>query len=191
MPPLHLLLPPCLCPAPYPSALLLTPLPLPLLLPPVPLPLLLPSLPRLLLLPLLLTPLPLPLLLLPPPLLTPLPLPLPMLLTPLPLPLTPLPCPCFCLQGNRRYTKCLYVYNKVDMCSVEEVNDIAHWPNSLPISCSMKLNMAGLLEMIWDMMALVGGWVGGGEGTQPHPVCGGVGGACGHVCGHRGVAGWM
>ncbi|EFJ50345.1 hypothetical protein VOLCADRAFT_80241 [Volvox carteri f. nagariensis] len=59
------------------------------------------------------------------------------------------------IEGNRRYIKCLYVYNKVDMCSLEEVDEIARWPNSIPISCSLKLNLGGLLERIWDMMALV------------------------------------
>ncbi|GLI60341.1 hypothetical protein VaNZ11_002461 [Volvox africanus] len=59
------------------------------------------------------------------------------------------------IEGNRRYIKCLYVYNKVDMCSLEEVDEIARWHNSIPISCSLKLNMDGLLERIWDMMALV------------------------------------
>ncbi|GLC39587.1 Developmentally-regulated GTP-binding protein 2 [Pleodorina starrii] len=59
------------------------------------------------------------------------------------------------IEGNRRYIKCLYVYNKVDMCSLEEVAEIAGWSNSIPISCSLKLNMDGLLERIWDMMALV------------------------------------
>eukprot|EP00775_Hariotina_reticulata_P005427 gene5427-5660_t len=59
------------------------------------------------------------------------------------------------IEGNRRYVKCLYVYNKVDMCSLEEVDEIAHRANSIPISCSLKLNMDGLLERIWDMMALV------------------------------------
>ncbi|KAG2488633.1 hypothetical protein HYH03_012801 [Edaphochlamys debaryana] len=59
------------------------------------------------------------------------------------------------IEGNRRYIKCLYVYNKVDMASMEEVDEIAHWANSIPISCSMKLNLDGLLERIWEMMALV------------------------------------
>ncbi|MEW5310512.1 MAG: hypothetical protein WDW38_002303 [Sanguina aurantia] len=59
------------------------------------------------------------------------------------------------IEGNRRYVKCLYVYNKVDMCSIEEVDEMARWPNSIPISCSLALNMDGLLERIWDMMALV------------------------------------
>jgi hypothetical protein len=38
---------------------------------------------------------------------------------------------------------------------MEEVDEIAHRPCSIPISCSLKLNMDGLLERIWDMMALV------------------------------------
>lgn len=59
------------------------------------------------------------------------------------------------IEGNRRYIKCLYVYNKVDMASIEEVDEIAHRPNSVPISCSMNLNMDGLLCAIWDAMALV------------------------------------
>lgn len=59
------------------------------------------------------------------------------------------------IEGNRRYIKCLYVYNKVDMCSMEEVDEIARTTNHIPISCYLKLNMDGLLEKIWEMMALV------------------------------------
>ncbi|GMH37743.1 hypothetical protein BSKO_05616 [Bryopsis sp. KO-2023] len=59
------------------------------------------------------------------------------------------------MEGNRRYIKCLYVYNKVDMCCMEEVDEIARRPNSIPISCSANLNLDGLLERLWDMMALV------------------------------------
>ncbi|GFH07323.1 OBG-type G domain-containing protein, partial [Haematococcus lacustris] len=44
---------------------------------------------------------------------------------------------------------------QVDMASIEEVDEIAHRPNSVPISCSMNLNMDGLLCAIWDAMALV------------------------------------
>lgn len=59
------------------------------------------------------------------------------------------------IEGNRRYIKCLYVYNKVDVCSIEEVDEMARKPNSIPISCHLRLNMDGLLEKIWEMMALV------------------------------------
>lgn len=58
-------------------------------------------------------------------------------------------------QGNRRYIKCLYVYNKIDVCSMEEVDEIARRPYSIPISCYQQLNLDGLLRQIWDMMALV------------------------------------
>lgn len=59
------------------------------------------------------------------------------------------------LEGNRKYVKCLYVYNKVDVCSMEEVDEIARRPHSIPISCYHQLNMDGLLERIWEMMGLV------------------------------------
>jgi 50S ribosomal subunit-associated GTPase HflX len=49
----------------------------------------------------------------------------------------------------------LYVYNKIDVCSMEEVDEIARRPHSIPISCYQKLNFDGLLARIWDMM--VGG----------------------------------
>lgn len=41
------------------------------------------------------------------------------------------------------------------MCTMEEVAEIGNRPNSIPISCQLKLNMDGLLERIWEMMALV------------------------------------
>eukprot|EP00891_Asterochloris_glomerata_P004664 jgi/Astpho2/4664/Aster-00228 len=59
------------------------------------------------------------------------------------------------IEGNRKYVKCLYVYNKIDVCSIEEVDAIARRPNCIPVSCSMELNLDGLLVRMWDMMALV------------------------------------
>ena len=29
------------------------------------------------------------------------------------------------IQGNRKYVKCLYVYNKIDVISLEEVDELA------------------------------------------------------------------
>lgn len=46
----------------------------------------------------------------------------------------------------------LYVYNKIDVCSMEEVDEIARRPHSIPISCYQKLNFDGLLARIWEMM---------------------------------------
>eukprot|EP00955_Chlamydomonas_euryale_P028707 302899-Chlamydomonas_euryale.AAC.1 len=38
---------------------------------------------------------------------------------------------------------------------MEEVDEIARTPNHIPISCQCKVNLDGLLMLIWDMMALV------------------------------------
>ena len=48
----------------------------------------------------------------------------------------------------------LYVCLQVDMCSMEEVDELARAANSIPCSCSLHLNLDGVLERIWDMMAL-------------------------------------
>lgn len=57
--------------------------------------------------------------------------------------------------GNCVYVPCLYVYNKIDQISIEEVDRIAHQPNSVVVSMNMKLNLDYLLEKIWDSLALV------------------------------------
>ena len=59
------------------------------------------------------------------------------------------------IEGNRKYVKCLYVYNKIDVCSIEEVDEIARRPVSVPISCYQDLNLDGLLARVWEEMALV------------------------------------
>ncbi|XP_044777852.1 developmentally-regulated GTP-binding protein 2 isoform X1 [Neomonachus schauinslandi] len=58
------------------------------------------------------------------------------------------------IVGNRVYMPCLYVYNKIDQISMEEVDRLARKPNSVVISCGMKLNLDYLLEMLWEYLAL-------------------------------------
>ncbi|XP_027730260.1 developmentally-regulated GTP-binding protein 2 [Vombatus ursinus] len=58
------------------------------------------------------------------------------------------------IVGNRVYMPCLYVYNKIDQISMEEVDRLARKPNSVVISCGMKLNLDFLLEMLWEYLAL-------------------------------------
>mmetsp|Transcript_25041 Transcript_25041/g.63041 ORF Transcript_25041/g.63041 Transcript_25041/m.63041 type:complete len:272 (-) Transcript_25041:215-1030(-) len=58
------------------------------------------------------------------------------------------------IEGNRKYVRCLYVYNKIDVCSMEEVDAIARTANSVPISCYQELNLDGLLREMWDALAL-------------------------------------
>ncbi|KAM7068333.1 developmentally-regulated GTP-binding protein 2 isoform 3-T3 [Molossus nigricans] len=46
------------------------------------------------------------------------------------------------------------VYNKIDQISMEEVDRLARKPNSVVISCGMKLNLDYLLELLWEYLAL-------------------------------------
>ena len=57
--------------------------------------------------------------------------------------------------GNRKYVKCLYVYNKIDQLAIEDVDKLARMPMSLVISVRMNLNLDFLLARMWDAMGLV------------------------------------
>lgn len=59
------------------------------------------------------------------------------------------------ILGNRVYMPCLYVYNKIDQVSIEEVDRLARTLNSVVVSCNMKLNLDYLLERTWEFLALV------------------------------------
>jgi len=59
------------------------------------------------------------------------------------------------VMGNRKYMSCIYVYNKIDQISLEEVDRIARSPDSCVISCNMKLNLDYLKDMIWEYLALI------------------------------------
>jgi len=59
------------------------------------------------------------------------------------------------ISGNRVYLDCLYVYNKVDQVSIEEIDRIAHKPNCVVISCGLMLNLDYLLERLWEKLAML------------------------------------
>lgn len=59
------------------------------------------------------------------------------------------------IEGNRKYVRCLYVYNKIDTLSIEEVDELARKPDSVVISLYMKLNIDYMLEKMWDYMGLL------------------------------------
>ncbi|KAJ1473704.1 P-loop containing nucleoside triphosphate hydrolase protein [Baffinella frigidus] len=59
------------------------------------------------------------------------------------------------VEGNRRFIKCLYCYNKIDQVTMEEVEVLASQPNSLVVSCHSDFNMDRLLSKMWEMLALV------------------------------------
>ena len=56
--------------------------------------------------------------------------------------------------GNRKYVRCIYVYNKIDILSMEEVDELARRPYSTVISCYQDLGMDFLLRDMWSAMAL-------------------------------------
>ena len=45
------------------------------------------------------------------------------------------------IEGNRKYIKCLYCYNKIDMVTIEEVDLLARKDHSTVLSCYKQLNM--------------------------------------------------
>ncbi|CAN0193448.1 unnamed protein product, partial [Phaeothamnion confervicola] len=59
------------------------------------------------------------------------------------------------VQANRKYIKCLYVYNKVDMITIEDLDMLARQPHSIVVSVHMKLNLDALLAKMWSYMGLV------------------------------------
>jgi small GTP-binding protein len=59
------------------------------------------------------------------------------------------------IQGNRVYLKCLYVYNKIDQLSLDEVDRLARIPHSVVISCELSLNLDYMLKKLWQYLALI------------------------------------
>ncbi|VDM18536.1 unnamed protein product [Hydatigera taeniaeformis] len=59
------------------------------------------------------------------------------------------------IVGNRVYLKCIYVYNKIDQISLEEVDKLAREPHSVVISCNLNLNLDYLLKVLWKYLDLI------------------------------------
>jgi hypothetical protein len=59
------------------------------------------------------------------------------------------------IEGNRKYIRCLYAYNKIDTITIEEVDKLAREPDAIVISVRMKLNLDRLLAKMWDYMGLI------------------------------------
>ena len=60
------------------------------------------------------------------------------------------------IDGNqRRYLPALYVYNKIDQLTVEEVDRLARQPNTVVVSCEMELNLDYLVDRIWRSLGLL------------------------------------
>ncbi|KAJ7630520.1 P-loop containing nucleoside triphosphate hydrolase protein [Roridomyces roridus] len=59
------------------------------------------------------------------------------------------------LIGTRKYIPCLYVYNKIDAISLEQMDKLARSRNTVVISCEMNLNLDYLVERMWAELNLV------------------------------------
>jgi hypothetical protein len=53
------------------------------------------------------------------------------------------------IEGNRVYMPALYVVNKIDSITIEELDLLNELPNWVPISCKQGWNMDELLDKIW------------------------------------------
>ena len=49
------------------------------------------------------------------------------------------------IEGNRKYMKCVYVYNKIDVIGIDDVDKLARQPSSVVISCNLKAGFAVLI----------------------------------------------
>ena len=59
------------------------------------------------------------------------------------------------VEGNRIYIPCIYLLNKIDQISIEELDIVCEIPHCVPISAHHKWNYDSLLEKMWEYLALV------------------------------------
>ena len=59
------------------------------------------------------------------------------------------------IEGNRIYTPCLYVLNKIDQITLEELEVIDRMENYVPICAYHEWNLDGVLEAVWDKLDLI------------------------------------
>jgi small GTP-binding protein len=59
------------------------------------------------------------------------------------------------VEGNRAYIPVLYVFNKIDSLTIEELDILDALPNYVPISSQHKWNIEGLLEEIWERTNMI------------------------------------
>ena len=59
------------------------------------------------------------------------------------------------IEGNRSYIPCLYVFNKIDAITIEELDILDQMPNYVPISSQHKWNLEELMEEIWHRCHMI------------------------------------
>ncbi|KZT62914.1 developmentally regulated GTP binding protein 1 [Calocera cornea HHB12733] len=59
------------------------------------------------------------------------------------------------IEGNRVYIPAIYVLNKIDAISIEELDLLYKIPNSVPVSSREWMNVDELLDVMWQKLNLV------------------------------------
>eukprot|EP01089_Gocevia_fonbrunei_P000923 TRINITY_DN10899_c0_g1_i1.p1 TRINITY_DN10899_c0_g1~~TRINITY_DN10899_c0_g1_i1.p1 ORF type:complete len:368 (+),score=82.58 TRINITY_DN10899_c0_g1_i1:64-1167(+) len=59
------------------------------------------------------------------------------------------------IEGNRIYIPCLYILNKIDQLTLEELDVIDQIPHYVPISAHLEWNLDEVLEKIWKYLNLI------------------------------------
>lgn len=59
------------------------------------------------------------------------------------------------IEGNRVYIPALYVFNKIDSITIEELDILDQLPNYVPISSQHGWNMEELMEEIWNRCNMI------------------------------------
>jgi len=58
------------------------------------------------------------------------------------------------IEGNRIYVPCIYIMNKIDMITIEELNLLARVPHYVPICAGKEWNFDELLETMWAYLSM-------------------------------------
>jgi len=59
------------------------------------------------------------------------------------------------VEGNRVYIRCIYVMNKIDQISMEELDLLDKMPHYVPISAHHEWNLDSMLEKCWEYLDLI------------------------------------
>jgi len=59
------------------------------------------------------------------------------------------------IEGNRIYVPCIYVLNKIDQITIEELDILYELPDVVPISAFNEWNLDELLEKIWQRLDFI------------------------------------
>lgn len=59
------------------------------------------------------------------------------------------------IEGNRIYVPCLYVLNKIDAITIEELELLSRVPHYVPISAKDEWNLDELMAKMWEYLSLI------------------------------------